>query len=177
MGSCSITAWVQLVQPFALAAIAAVGAWIAWKQMHIARVKLQHDLYDRRYAVFQAARALLTNVVMLGDATNEALRAFSIGTADATFLLGDDIVAYLKELHDHAARLHSIKAVVDNGPIPVGAERAEVVRKHSEHFAALLAQITILSEKFRPYLQLDKRQRQLRRYGSLWQKFRAPKRR
>jgi hypothetical protein len=56
MPSCSMPFWVQVLQALAVPVIAAAGAWVALQQMHIARVKLQHDLYDRRYAVFEAVR-------------------------------------------------------------------------------------------------------------------------
>jgi len=51
--------WVKALQALAVPVIAAVGASVAVQQMVIARVKLQHDLYDRRYAVFDAVRAFL----------------------------------------------------------------------------------------------------------------------
>ncbi len=58
MNAALLPAWVQVLllvlQALAVPVIAAAGVWIARQQMHIARVKLQHDLYDRRYAVFQA---------------------------------------------------------------------------------------------------------------------------
>jgi hypothetical protein len=59
MSSSSLPLWVQVLQALAVPVIAAVGAWVALQQMHIARTKLQHDLYDRRYAVFQAVRRFL----------------------------------------------------------------------------------------------------------------------
>jgi hypothetical protein len=55
--------WVQILQALATPVIAIVGAWVALEQMKIARVKLRHDLYDRRYAVFQSARSLLNEVI------------------------------------------------------------------------------------------------------------------
>ncbi len=56
MSGSSLPLWVQVLQALAVPVIAAVSAWVAWQQMHIARTKLQHDRYDRRYAVFQAVR-------------------------------------------------------------------------------------------------------------------------
>jgi hypothetical protein len=46
--------------------IAAVGARPSAQQMRIARIKLQHDLYDRRYAVFQAVRRFLDETGIRG---------------------------------------------------------------------------------------------------------------
>jgi hypothetical protein len=56
--------WLQDLQTFALIAIPAVGACLAWQQVQIARVKLQHDLYDRRYRVFEATRKLLAETLV-----------------------------------------------------------------------------------------------------------------
>lgn len=63
MGGSSLPVWVQVLQALAVPVIAGVGAWIALQQMYLARVKLQHDLFDRRYAVFQAVRRFLEEAV------------------------------------------------------------------------------------------------------------------
>ena len=39
-----------------LAFIAACAAWIAFQQMAIARQKLNHDLFERRFIVYMAVR-------------------------------------------------------------------------------------------------------------------------
>jgi hypothetical protein len=61
-------------QALALPIIPLLGAWIALQQMLIARIKLQHDLYDRRYAVFDGAREFLSQIMTDGVASQEALR-------------------------------------------------------------------------------------------------------
>jgi len=79
--------WVQVLQALAVPVIAAVGAWIALQQMYIARVKLQHDLYDRRYAVFEAVRRFLDEAVSQKIVSPETLHSFALRTGDALFLL------------------------------------------------------------------------------------------
>jgi hypothetical protein len=46
--------------------------------VQIARVKLQHDLFDRRYGVFDATRKLLANICAKGNASEEDMRACAI---------------------------------------------------------------------------------------------------
>ena len=72
-----------------------VGAWLAWQQVQIARVKLQHDLFERRYNVFAAARRLLAQIDTHRRPSDEDLRAFMLGTSDAVFLFDDDLAGYL----------------------------------------------------------------------------------
>ena len=108
MGSSSLPVWVNVVQAFAVLAIAMVGAWVALQQMYLARVKLQHDLFDRRYAVFQAVRRFLDEAVSQQVVSNEMFQSFILGTVDATFLFDDRLAVYLKEMRDHAAKAQSI---------------------------------------------------------------------
>ncbi|HVH74283.1 MAG TPA: hypothetical protein VM755_05145 [Stellaceae bacterium] len=100
--------WVQALQALAVPVIAAVGAWVAVQQMVIARVKLQHDLYDRRYAVFDAVRTFLNEAVGSRVVSPETFRTFALGTADAEFLFDDAPAGYLREMREHASKAQAI---------------------------------------------------------------------
>ena len=121
-----IPLWLQILQATAVLCISGVGAWLARQQVQIARVKLQHDLYDRRYRVFEAVRTLLVEVATHAEASNEAVFAFVRGTDDAVFLFDDDLVKYLTEIRHHAARLHAINTVLETLP-PETTPRANAV--------------------------------------------------
>jgi L-rhamnose isomerase len=114
--------------PFAtvIAAVAAVCVtvyfgrhqkMIAEEQAHIASEKLRHDLYDRRYRVFDAARRLLAQIVSQKNASDDALRAFVIDTDDAVFLFDDDMAAQLKEIHKRAQRLQFFQHQIESTPV------------------------------------------------------------
>lgn len=140
--------------------IAAVGAWVAWQQMHIARAKLQHDLYDRRYAVFQAVRRFLDEASTQQIVSTETLRSFALGTTDAAFLFDDRLAGYLKEMRDHAAKAQSIFMAMES--LPPGEEKARASAAAGEHFIWLMRQPDGLADKFRPFLTLDRRSRSAR---------------
>ncbi|HEY2709811.1 MAG TPA: hypothetical protein VGI95_17305 [Caulobacteraceae bacterium] len=151
---------VALLQSIGVLAIAAIGAWIAFQQMQMAAVKLQHDLYDRRYRVFEAARKLLAEVTASTRATDETMRAFLIGTGDAIFLFDDSITAYLEEMRLHAAKVTSIGIALET--LPVGDERGRAAEVRAQHIMWLVEQATGLPAKFKPALQLDARKRRAR---------------
>lgn len=117
MSGCPLPLWVQVLQALLVPVIAAVGAWVALQQMYLARVKLQHDLYDRRYAVFQAIRRFLDEAVSHKIVSSETLYSFALGTADAAFLFDDRLAAYLKEMRGHAAAAQSIYSVMEAMPV------------------------------------------------------------
>lgn len=162
MGTVSLPAWLQIVQALAVpligAVIAAAGVWIAFQQMHVARVKLLHDLYDRRYAVFDAARKLIFEIISKREASDETYYRFAIGAADAPFLFDDNMTAYLVQIRDRASKLHSANSVADSR-IP-GNEKAAARKAGDEHFTWITAQLSDLTERFRPFLQLSKRNRE-----------------
>src|SRR5437868_2082412 len=87
--------WMQWLQVFALIAIPAVGAWLAFKQVGIAAAKLNLDLYDKRFATFEATRTLLVAVLQHGDIQQKDLDEFNLKVADAIFLFDEDIEKYL----------------------------------------------------------------------------------
>jgi len=165
MGTLPLPSWIQILQALAVPLIAAVGAWVAIQQMRIARIKLQHDLYDRRYAVFQAVRRFLDAMVGNLVVSHDILRAFLIGTADAEFLFPDDLAAYLGEMSRRARIAQSINMTMQS--LPEGSpERARATRAANEERQWLVKQIDSLTAKFSDVLKLDRRSRSS--LGWLW---------
>jgi hypothetical protein len=95
MSQSQLPLWVQYAQalgpPLLAGVIGTVGAWIAFQQMHLARVKLQHDTYDRKYAVFQGVSWVLLIVAGLKRAPSiEDMGAFIKVIGAASFLFDDN---------------------------------------------------------------------------------------
>jgi hypothetical protein len=148
--------WVQALQALAVPVIAAVGAWVAVQQMVIARVKLQHDLYDRRYAVFDAVRAFLNEAISSQIVSQETFRMFALKTADAEFLFDDGLAAYLREMREHASKAQAIYITMQQME---PGDQAAAFSAASEHTMWLINQIDGLAARFRPFLVLQKRKR------------------
>ena len=70
--------WIKALQALAVPVIAAVGASVAIQQMVIARVRLRHDLYDRRYAVFYAVRSFPSEAISSQIVSPETFRTFAL---------------------------------------------------------------------------------------------------
>jgi hypothetical protein len=101
---------VQYVQalgfPVVGSAIAIIGAWIAFQQMKTARSKLRHDLYERRYPVFAAARDLLAEIVRHDTPSAGAIGEYYIKTADASFHFNDEaLIKYIENIGALASAL------------------------------------------------------------------------
>jgi len=164
MPSSSLPLWVEVLQALAVPVIAGVGVWIALQQMYISRTKLQHDLYDRRYAVFQATRRFLDEASVRMIVSDETFRPFALGTADSAFLFDDGLAAYLTEMRARGAKARSIFLVTEG--MPAGDEKARASTVAEQELIWLMGQIDGLAERFRPFLTLDRRSRSARRF--LW---------
>lgn len=158
MGTCPLPDWVQVLQALAVPVIAGVGAWVAIQQMRIARVKLQHDLYDRRYAVFQAVRRFLDEMVVNKMVSPDTLRPFIVGTADAEFLFPDELATYLGEMSSRARKAQSIYMTMQSLPQDSQDWRNANLAANQET-GWLVDQIDGLTSKFRDVLKLDRRSR------------------
>jgi len=152
-----LPACLQYLQALALVAIAAIGAWLAWQQVQIARVKLQHDLYDRRYRVFDATRKLVLNICVNRTASVEDTSAFRLGTGDAVFLFDDDLTKYLEQMSMNVFDIYLSHRVLKNER--EGEQRTKAVTLIKKHLVWFDEQLEIITDKFTPFLKLDKRQR------------------
>jgi hypothetical protein len=149
MASSALPLWVQILQALAVPTIAVAGAWIAVQQMLIARTKLRHDLYDRRFAVYEAARKLLVEIIQQGHPSREQVREYVIKTADATFLLNDEIAKYLEKIRARASRLRAINATQPH-------EQIHLQQQDDMLFAWMTEQLPVgLVEKFKSFLTLE----------------------
>jgi len=90
--------WVQWTQAVLLLVISCLGAWIAYKQVRIAEAKLNLDLFDKRFKVFEAARKLVRSFLQDGGVETEEILEFNGSVIDAVFLFDPNVETYLDSL-------------------------------------------------------------------------------
>ena len=161
-GGAGLPIWLQYTQTISVVIIALVGAWIAFRQMQIATTKLQFDLFERRYRVFDATRRLLIDILVNGDSSQDSTSAFILGVADAIFLFDDRLVNYLHEMQRRATALKSIQLSMQE--IQNGDERAKATEVAGTHREWLIRQEIGLPKQFEPFLRLTNKQRTVARW-------------
>jgi hypothetical protein len=150
---CTEPHWTTYLAALLTPIVAIFGSYIAYKQWHLARNKLKHDLFNKRFFVFEAAISFITSIMTSGRAEDEAVSKFMIATREAKWLLDAPIAEYLdKQLYEKAIDLQTLNAELKG--LQVGDERTENIRKQAEIKKWLAAQLRILDEKFSPYLKL-----------------------
>jgi hypothetical protein len=137
--------------------IADQQAATARQQAELAAVRLQHDLFERRFAVYEAARDLALEVLETSNVSREGLNAFVRGTEKSAFLLDKELTDYLADMRKRAVNLRIAAGRVADETLPPGPERARLAQQRSDLSTWFVAQFDVLIEKFKPTLALDKR--------------------
>lgn len=133
--------------------IAALGLLIAFRQWRTARNKLKLDLYEKRLAVYEAAREAIGKIVTGGKTTNQIEMEFLVGIRGAKWLFDKKMVKYLNEkLWYEIIEIGTIQAELEGAdPSPeksrLIARRAEIKKRFNEH-------LNEIDEKFYPFLSL-----------------------
>jgi hypothetical protein len=125
----------------------------ARQQAKLAAVRLQHDLFDRRFALFQTARTFLVKEVYPQmNPSTDAIFIFAQETATAAFLVDKPLREYLEELRRTAFRLQELSMLV---ALQQGLDHTQNVQEKARLVEWFGAQHEVLVAKFQPFLKLD----------------------
>jgi hypothetical protein len=167
MAATCILEWLKVLGPLLLAIVVAIATWQFQKwQVRLAKQKLRHDLYDRRFAIYLAFQELLLALPERGDdEIKAAFRKAVIARLEARFLLADPkIQAYLEALckqvsDDVIGNIMFLDAVKRHGAL---MNDPQTCRDFAERASRLsMAKISLpdrhlgeLSEQFAEFLKL-----------------------
>jgi len=99
--------WLKDLGPLfvSLAVFFVTWSFYRW-QRRLAKQKLRHDLYDRRFAIYMAFQELLLALVEPGHDEMAALKKANIALSQASFLFDDRLLQkYLKDLYEQTQRI------------------------------------------------------------------------
>lgn len=146
--------WITVISAILTPIVAVLGIWIAHEQKETARRKLKLDLFDRREAVYRAARTAIGIAVTTSKFGYDSEIEYLAGTGGAKWLFKDDLANYLEnDLWDRLADLIRVNGQLDG--LQASPERTQLFREQSRVLSGLSAQYKVLDEKFLPYLKLD----------------------
>jgi hypothetical protein len=138
--------------------IAIVTAYIAWQQWKANERRLVLDRYDRRLKIYQRVVEFISLACRDFKPEPREVISFLGATAEADFLFGPEISAYIQELAKRA--LASKAAHLEYRDytqlIPDGYDHNRVTAEMHEHSQWLAEQPDAAREKFRKYLDVSR---------------------
>ena len=135
------------------ATVAILVAIITWQEWMTNRARLRHELFERRYAVYEQIRGFISTVLQSGDVTDEEFNEFGRKTKTAYFIFSSDIQIkeLIKDINDSAAKLHALKETLNT---TTGQERKRNVEGQTAIRKHLMKINESMEQRFEKYLKL-----------------------
>ncbi|HXA76353.1 MAG TPA: hypothetical protein VNV41_04410 [Candidatus Acidoferrales bacterium] len=150
---------ISILQALLTPVIGLIALYIAWQQWKSNELKLKMEKYDRRLRVYEEVVKMLQKVNRDFKPKWDDMLAFATATAEADFLFGVEIPAYLDEIFSHANKLRlanmEYKAVTQLGRTGINLD--QTVSELSLHSGWFTDQISSAKEKFKKYLYIASR--------------------
>lgn len=136
--------------------LAVVATYIAYQQWHTNQIKLQHDLYERRLAVFTTLMEFLSLTLLQGTKTEGlGMGTFHNKTRESCFLFGKEIPDYLDEVYNKAFRLYAMNLKFSPDNPPTGEELNRLMDEKDQLREWIIAELkTGARDRFAKYLKL-----------------------
>ena len=150
--------WMQSVQalaPTIVAIIAAlIASYIAWRQWRTAHYRLALDMFEKRFAVYEATKDFLGTSINLHQTTPQNFIVFRNGIRGVEFLFDKQTRSYLMELYSMAWRAQNLRTKIPQQPND--PDLGTFIKDEEEILKFFLEQDKMLEDMFRPYLDLSK---------------------
>jgi hypothetical protein len=144
--------FLQVLQGLMTPVIALLAVYIAWQQWRTNADKVKLDKFDRRFAIYDATRDLIRIIRQQSHATEKQVYDFRMKTRDASFLLDDELGAYLEQFANKAWDILMFESELEQEND--SQKRGEIITKQRTLKDWLRTQDQPLRDKFTRYLTL-----------------------
>jgi hypothetical protein len=135
------------------ALVAVLVAVITWGQWVTNRARLRHELFDRRYAVYEQITGFIADILMSGTVPAGEPEGFSRRTKTAYFVFAcdSDVKVLIRQIYEKAVELHALEATLESLR---GEERAKNVEAQRVVKNWLQETLSSLEGRFEKYFKL-----------------------
>lgn len=144
--------WTGYVQALATPAVALIAGWIAIKQYRTAKAKVNFDLFERRLAIYEAAKALANAIAVPMPVKLADLIRWDGEMGGARWLLNENVEKHLKGLVDEGRKRLTLQELKFDGSD--GEKMSEAVALMSEAFKEQNRRRKALDELFDSFMNI-----------------------
>ena len=137
-----------------LLVIAFTTAYIAYQMYRANSLRVKHDIYEKRLAVYREVMGLLNVIASGADITREALLDYRAKTHEGTFLFEQRVADYLNEIYVRGIKLWNTNARLRGQKLPVVEERDHVAAENAAQLIWLADQLPMAKKRFTKYLNI-----------------------
>lgn len=150
--------WTAYLTAYLTPIVAFFGIYIAYRQWRTAENKLKHELFDRRFSVYDAARTFLMSIPQIHEPNKlyDAQLSFVSATREAKWLLDTTVADYLhKECYGEAEKFRHLLIDIQRSKDDSEETKTPFYNKKDEIGNWFFQQYDVLDEYFSPFLKLQ----------------------
>jgi hypothetical protein len=98
--------WIDITAALLTPVIAILGIVIATFQWRLNKARFRHEMFEKRYAIFEATQLFMSQIVSEAKYTNDQRIEFLRKTKVAFAVYNKDILDYLDKVHRKALELN-----------------------------------------------------------------------
>ena len=144
--------WIDLLSALLTPTVAAIGIYIAYQQRLINQNRLKHELFDKRYEVYERIGEFISSILTTGTVRAGSDLEFLRDTKAVTLLFDTDIKQFTSEIYEKAVHLHCLESELEG---MVSEERKINIEKQREIKNWYTEQLKTMEIKFIRYLKLE----------------------
>lgn len=150
------TDYVKLLSAALTPVLGVLTAYIAWQQWRTNHLKVRHDLYERRLAIYLALMDFLACIGRNAKVTDAEMVSFLQKTKESYFLFGPSLAKYLDQIYKRSVDLHYQNTMLHDpmSSLPVGEKRTQIAHEQGEALKWFGLQFEVAREKFADYMSL-----------------------
>jgi hypothetical protein len=135
------------------AVVAVLVAIITWGQWVTNRARLRHELFERRYAVYEQITGFIADILISGTVPAGEPEGFSRRTKTAYFVFAcdNDVKVLVRQIYEKAVELHALEATLESLK---GGERTKNVEAQRTVKDWLQTTLGSMEGRFEKYFKL-----------------------
>jgi hypothetical protein len=146
---------IQALGPTLVAvAVGVFAGYIGWRQWQTGNYRLRLDMFDRRYAMYEATKFLLGTIAVNGAVTSKDFTDFREKIRGAEFIFDGETRQFFQGILDQSWRAYMARS--RQGHVKEGATLDKLLDEEEECLRLVSAQGKNLEKLFSKYLDLSK---------------------
>lgn len=144
--------WIDLLSALLTPTVAAIGIYIAYQQRVLNQNRLKHELFEKRYEVYERIGAFISSILTSGSVKPGSDMEFLRDTKAVTLLFDSNIKSFTSEVYKKAVDLHCFEAELEG---LVGEERKANIKKQRMIKDWYMEKLKTMELQFIEYLKLE----------------------
>jgi len=131
--------------------IAVLAAYIAWQQWRTNNLRLKHELFNRRYELYEAITFFISGILTRGTVQPNSETQFLRDTKSVVFLFDKHLQEFIQEIYHKAVEFYALRAMQNSNTLSRDAlvDNVQQQRKINDWFSEQLSSCTV---RFSPFL-------------------------